>query len=129
MFSKRVCYDFSSVAIKCVLSQKQGVLCHLFDVFRVLHVLYAPQTYSMFYDPRWQVFTICGALGCPETSFVITTHHSSCQDSPYTRLGICRDWRSCKIFVSCVNFSRKQQSFSHILQVYTHPNLKFLLNS
>ena len=36
------------------------------------------------------------------------------------RLGICRDHRdrrSCKIFVSCVNFSRKQRSFLHILQI------------
>ena len=34
------------------------------------------------------------------------------------RLGICRDHRdrrSCKIFVSCVNFSRKQRSFLYIL--------------
>ena len=38
---------------KCVLSQKQGVLCHLFDVLHVLHVLYTLQTYAMFYDPRW----------------------------------------------------------------------------
>ena len=40
-----------------------------------------------------------------------------------TRLGICRDRRdrrSCKFFVSCVNFSIKQRSFLHILQVYTH---------
>ena len=45
------------------------------------------------------------------------------------RLGICRDHRdrrSCKIFVSCVNFSRKQRSFLHILQVYTHLNVNFL---
>ena len=37
-----------------------------------------------------------------------------------SRLEICRDrrdWWSCKIFVSCVNFSRKQRSFLHILQV------------
>ena len=56
MFSKRVCSDFSTVAmnaVKCVLSQKQGVLCHLFDVLHVLHVLYTLQTYAMFYDPRW----------------------------------------------------------------------------
>ena len=36
------------------------------------------------------------------------------------RLGICRDRRdrrSCKIFVSCVNFPRKQRSFLHIFQV------------
>ena len=47
------------------------------------------------------------------------------------RLGICRDRRdrrSCKIFVSCVNFSRKQRSFLHILQVYTHLNVNFLHN-
>ena len=39
---------------KCVLSQKQGVLCHLFDVlhlFHVLHVIHALQTYSMFNWP------------------------------------------------------------------------------
>ena len=38
------------------------------------------------------------------------------------RLGICRDrrdWRSCKSFVSCVNFSRKKRDFYHILQVFT----------
>ena len=48
-----------------------------------------------------------------------------------TRLGICRDCRdrrSCKSFVSCVNFSRKQRSFLHILQVYTHLNVNFLHN-
>ena len=47
------------------------------------------------------------------------------------RLEICcdrRDQRSCKIFVSCVNFSRKQCSFSHNLQVYTHLNVNFLHN-
>ena len=47
------------------------------------------------------------------------------------RLEICRDRRdrrSCKIFVSCVNFSRKQRSFLHILQVYTHLNVNFLHN-
>ena len=47
------------------------------------------------------------------------------------RLGVCRDRRdrrSCKIFVSCVNFSRKQHSFLHILQVYTHLNVNFLQN-
>ena len=45
------------------------------------------------------------------------------------KLGICRDRRdrwSCKSFVSCVNFSRKQRSFLHILQVYTHLNVNFL---
>ena len=43
------------------------------------------------------------------------------------RLGICRDRRSCKIYVSCVNFSRKQRSFLHILQVYTNLNVKFFI--
>ena len=44
------------------------------------------------------------------------------------RLGICRDRRdrrSCKIFVSCVNFSIKQRSFLNILQVYAHLNVNF----
>ena len=48
-----------------------------------------------------------------------------------TRLGICRDRRdrrSCKIFVSCVNFSRKQRSFIHILQPDTHLNVNILRN-
>ena len=36
------------------------------------------------------------------------------------RLEICRNRRSCRFFVNCVNFSRKQRSFLHILQVYTH---------
>ena len=48
-----------------------------------------------------------------------------------TRLEICRDRRdrrSCKIFVSCVNFPRKQRSFLHILQVQAHCNVKFLCN-
>ena len=36
------------------------------------------------------------------------------------------EWRLCKIFVSCVKFSRKQRSFFHILQVYTHINVKNL---
>ena len=47
------------------------------------------------------------------------------------RLGICRDRRdrrSCKSFVSCVNFSRKQRSFLHILQIFTHLNVNFLHN-
>ena len=47
------------------------------------------------------------------------------------RLEICRnrrDRRLCKIFVSCVNFSRKQRSFLHILQVYTHLKVNFLHN-
>ena len=35
------------------------------------------------------------------------------------RLGICRDRRSCKIFVRCVNFSRKQRS-SYIFCKFTH---------
>ena len=49
----------------------------------------------------------------------------------WSRLEICRDRRdrrSCKIFVSCVNFSGKQRSFLHILQVYTHLNVNFLHN-
>ena len=49
----------------------------------------------------------------------------------YCRLGICRDRRdrrSCKSFVSCVNFSKKQRSFLLILQVYTHLNVYFLQN-
>ena len=49
----------------------------------------------------------------------------------FDRLGICRDRRdrrSCKIFVSCVNFFRKQRSFLLILQVYTHLNVNFLHN-
>ena len=33
------------------------------------------------------------------------------------RLEICGDRRSCNIFVSCVNFSRKRSSFSHIYTV------------
>ena len=47
------------------------------------------------------------------------------------RLEICRDRRdrrSCEIFASCVNFSRKQCSFLHISQVYTHLNVNFLHN-
>ena len=49
----------------------------------------------------------------------------------FHRLGICRDRRdrrSCKIFVSCVIFFRKQRSFLLILQVYTHLNVNFLHN-
>ena len=45
------------------------------------------------------------------------------------RLGICRDRRdrrSSKIFVSCVKTSRKQRSFLHTLQVYTHLNVNFI---
>ena len=52
-------------------------------------------------------------------------------DQGALRLGICRDRcdrRSCKIFVSCVNFSGKLRSFLHILQVYTHLNVNFLHN-
>ena len=48
-----------------------------------------------------------------------------------SRLGICRDRRdrrSCKSFVSCVNFSKKQRSFLHILQIFTHLNVNFLHN-
>ena len=44
------------------------------------------------------------------------------------RLGICRNRQSCKIFVSCVNFSRKPRSFSYIYQVYTHLNVNLLHN-
>ena len=61
----------------------------------------------------------------------VGNHH---QDPKYlfeSRLGICRDRRdrrSCKIFVSCVNFSRKQRSLLYILQVYTHINVNFLHN-
>ena len=47
------------------------------------------------------------------------------------RLGIRRDRRdrrSCKIFVSCVNFSKKQRDFLLILQVYTHLNANFIHN-
>ena len=47
------------------------------------------------------------------------------------RLEICRDRRdrrSCKIFVSCVNFSKKQRSFLLIWQVYTHLNANFIHN-
>ena len=43
-------------------------------------------------------------------------------------LSPCRDQWSCKIFVSCVNFPRKQRSFLHILQVQAHRNVKFLCN-
>ena len=52
------------------------------------------------------------------------------QSEAGNRVEICRDrrdWRSCKIFVSCVDFFRKQCSFLHILQVYTQ-NLHILLN-
>ena len=55
----------------------------------------------------------------------------SLQEMGKDRLGICRDRRdrrSCKIFVSCVNFFRKQRSFLLILQVYTHLNVNFLHN-
>ena len=48
-----------------------------------------------------------------------------------TRLEICRDRRdrwSCKIFVSCVNFSKKQRGFLLIWQVYTHLNANFIHN-
>ena len=60
----------------------------------------------------------------PLTSSIGTIIHGD-------RLEICRDRRdrrSCKIFVSCVNFSRKQRSFLRILQVYTHLNVNFLHN-
>ena len=40
------------------------------------------------------------------------------------RLGICRDRRSCEIFVSCVNFPRKKRS----LQVSRQLNVNFLHN-
>ena len=68
--------------------------------------------------------------------FNMTNKHSDFFWAPFSthcfvielRLGICRDRRSCKIFVSCVNFSRKQRSFLHILQVYTHLNVNFLHN-
>ena len=42
--------------------------------------------------------------------------------SLFARLEICRDRRdrrSCKIFVSCVNFSRKQRSFSYFASLQT----------
>ena len=45
------------------------------------------------------------------------------------RLEIChdrRDRRSCKIFATCVKFSKKQRSFLNIFQVYTHLNVNFL---
>ena len=45
------------------------------------------------------------------------------------RLEIChdrRDRRSCKIFATCVNFSKKQRSFLNIFQVYIHLNVNFL---
>ena len=48
-----------------------------------------------------------------------------------SRLEICRDrrdQRSCKIFVSCVNFSKKQRGFLLIWQVYTHLNANFIHN-
>ena len=45
-----------------------------------------------------------------------------------TRLEICRDRRPCKIFVSCVNFSKKQHGFLLICQVYTHQNANFIHN-
>ena len=68
--------------------------------------------------------------------FNMTNKHSDFFWAPFSilcfviglRLGICRDRRSCKIFVSCVNLSRKQRSFLHILQVYTHLNVNFLHN-
>ena len=59
------------------------------------------------------------------------THSPSLSFILSGRLGICRDRRdrrSCKIFVSCVNFFRKQRSFLLILQVYTHLNVNFLHN-
>ena len=46
--------------------------------------------------------------------FVVISFHFLLQSSEFYwpfRLEICRDRRSCKIFVSCVNFSRKQRSF------------------
>ena len=45
-----------------------------------------------------------------------------------SRLEICCDRRSCKIFVSCVMcvMCVKQRSFLHISHVYTHLNVNFL---
>ena len=60
-----------------------------------------------------------------------TSHSTLLKFHQIPRLGICRDRhdrQSCKIFVNCVNFSRKQRSFLHILQVYTHPNVHTLFN-
>ena len=36
-----------------------------------------------------------------------------------------RDQRSCKTFVTCVHFSKKQRSFLNIFQVYTQINVNF----
>ena len=53
------------------------------------------------------------------------------QNIPLPDRLVCRDRRdrqSCKIFVSCVNFSWKQRSLLYILKVYTHLNVNLLHN-
>ena len=74
-------------------------------------------TQSLFLPEKRKTF-LRQALACHEVAPKKHKH----------RLKICRDRHSCKIFVSCVNFSRKQRSFLHILQVYTHLNVNFLHN-
>ena len=76
-----------------------------------------------------------GRLGALQTNsswfpgFSASQFHN--ETLPPPRLEICRDRhdrRSCKIFVSCVNFSKKQRGFLLIWQVYTHLNANFIHN-
>ena len=78
---------------------------------------------------RWGSRQCAGCKALRGWSFQIQS--ASLLNPGWIRLEICRDCpnrRSGKIFVSCVNLSRKQNSFLHILQVYTHLNVNFLHN-
>ena len=80
-----------------------------FAYFAFLHLFIFLKHILQFYI--WHVLHISHFLHILLIWYILHRVHN-CHD--------CHDRRSCKIFVSCVNFPRKQRIFLHILQVYTH---------
>ena len=116
---RRILTKNSAFSRRIVFSTFLTFICLVFEIFHQIQRK-GPQW------PRGKIIkcemqSIILALICVGVKYIVST----------SRLGICRDRRdrrSCKIFVSCVIFSRKQRSFLHILQVYTHLNVNFLHN-
>ena len=103
--SRSLCFTFYILLYICVLH-------FTFNLTYVLYILYIPL----------YICVLCFLLYL----FVLYSIFHS-----ISRLEICRDRRdrrSCKIFVSCVNLSKKQRDLLLIWQVYTHLNANFIHN-
>ena len=146
-------FDCKNILRKTTLYHKEGLCCRI-----SLGILWHTPLRFWFhvrtrpcvnYAKDWldQLFLIPGLVWCgkgyhlwdSQKPFSCVLGHFRHGDKQATnqvilvqaRLEICRnrrDRRSCKIFVSCVNFSRKQRGFLLIWQVITHLNTNFIHN-